>query len=170
MKKALLKTSFLSLLMSFIILTHPNAANAQSDTSKVSYILRIYLVFEGNCSQAMEFYKDCLGGELLTMKKFKESKMKVPKANMDKVMFAEFKAPGIYFMASDNIPGKKVIKGNNVTLSFDFKDENSIDNAFRKMSKGGKILMPLKKSEWGSKFGMLVDKYGITWMFNYNKG
>jgi PhnB protein len=131
--------------------------------------LGIYLTFQGNCKEALNFYKSCLGGEIVSMQTFGESPMKSDEKDKDLVIHSEFKAEEIKFMASDTMPGHDVNSGNQVTLSINLTDEKEQKEIFDKLSAGGKINMPLEDTFWGAKFGMLTDKYGINWMLNCEK-
>lgn len=130
--------------------------------------LQVYLFFAGNCEQALNFYKDCLNGEILTIQRFKESPMEVPEDQKNNVLYAEFKAENVYFMASDGLQPAAEPTGN-VSLNINFTDENEQKAIFEKLSAGGKVTMPLQDTFWNSKYGMLTDKFGIHWMLNYPK-
>jgi PhnB protein len=60
------------------------------------------------------------------------------------------------------------VTGNNVQLCLNFEKNEKIDDLFKKIAEGGKITMPLNKTFWGAYFGQLVDKFGVSWMFNQN--
>ncbi len=70
-------------------------------------------------------------------------------------------------MISDATPDNQVTFGDNIQLALKFESDNGIDSMFKLLSEGGIIKMPLQKTFWAEKFGMLVDKFGINWMFNY---
>ena len=128
--------------------------------------LNPYLAFAGNCEEALDFYKDCLGGDITMKMTFGQSPMPVDDSHKDKIMHAEFKAGDVQFMASDGMPGFQVNPGNNVTMSLNFSDQNEQESTFNNLANGGNVTMPLQDTFWGAKFGMLTDKYGINWMFN----
>jgi PhnB protein len=128
--------------------------------------LSLYLHFNGDCEQALEFYKKCLNGEILSMHHQENEGNELNK----KVMHAEFRAGDeIYFMASDSMPNQKLISGDQVSLSLNFNDENEQTEIFNKLSEGGVVVMPLQDTFWDAKFGMLKDKFGIRWMLNCHK-
>lgn len=131
--------------------------------------LNPYLAFAGTCREALNFYKDCLGGEILAMSTFGESPMPTSDETKDRVMHAEFKADGVYFMASDSMPDHPVQNGNSISMSLNFTDAQEQQDAFNKLSAGGQVTMPLQDTFWGATFGMLTDKFGINWMLNYQK-
>ncbi|MDX1920521.1 MAG: VOC family protein [Candidatus Caenarcaniphilales bacterium] len=131
--------------------------------------LNVYLMFEGNCQEALEFYKTCLKGEVVSKQTVGESPMESPEEYKNRIIHAEFKAEGIYFMAADAFPGQKVASANNVNLSINLDDPKEQEEIFGKLSEGGTIGMPLQDTFWGARFGMIVDKYGIHWMLNCQK-
>lgn len=118
-----------------------------------------YLVFSGNCSQAMHYYASIFDGEITPMMTFGDSIMEVPKAPCDRIFNSELKANGIVIKASDDLPGHEVISGTNFSLFIEFSDEKSKEIAFEKLPDEGKKLFPLSEN-----FGMLKDKYGMQWM------
>ena len=127
-----------------------------------------YLRFNGNCKEAMSFYKDCLGGEL-TMQKVGESPMagNMPQEMQDKIMHATLKTAGFIIMASDLCDETGLIKGNNVSLMLDCDSEEQVRTEYEKLSEGGKKTHPLEKTFWNALFDDLTDKHGINWIFNY---
>lgn len=130
--------------------------------------LNPYLLFEGNCKEAMEFYKENLGVELI-LQTVGESPMaaQMPDAK-DKVMHAELKNDGQTLLyASDMMDAGKSNPGNTVELCLNCSSEEEILSLFAKMSAGGKVVHPLKKEFWGDTFGQFVDKFGVRWMMNY---
>ena len=69
-------------------------------------------------------------------------------------------------MASDSHPAQPFIAGNNVHLSVSYDKNEKMEDAFNKLAQGGKVIMPIGPSFWGSNFGMLTDKFGVHWMFS----
>jgi len=127
-----------------------------------------YLRFNGNCEEAMSFYKDCLGGEL-TMQKVGESPMSnnMPQQMQDKIMHATLKTDGFIIMASDLCDESGLVKGNNVSLMLDCDSEEQIRNTYDRLSEGGNKSHPLEQTFWNALFGDLTDKFGINWLMNY---
>lgn len=133
--------------------------------------LNAYLSFNGNCREAMEFYKDCLGGEL-TIHTFEGSPIaaQMPEEAQKSVMHANLKKDGLVVMASDGGGMKGAyIKGNTITLSLNCSSDEEIADYYNNLAEGGTITMPLADQFWGAKFGMLTDKFGMDWMLNYDK-
>lgn len=126
----------------------------------------VYLTFPGNCEEALNFYKNCLGGEIGTLSRFGDSPVDAPEEHKNRVMHAEFKADGIFFMASDSMPEHPVGPGDMVTLSINLTDAQDQETIFNRLAEGGTVTMPLEKTFWGAMFGMVTDKFGIHWMLN----
>ncbi|MBK9462510.1 MAG: VOC family protein [Sphingobacteriales bacterium] len=126
-----------------------------------------YLTFNGTCRQAMTFYKDILGGDLELMD-FASSPMDVPDEAKNYIMHAILTSNGVTLMASDTMPNQPVTNGNSVSLSINCQSTDEINHLFNSLSDGGQITMPLEDTFWGSRFGMLTDKFGTCWMFNYD--
>jgi len=129
-----------------------------------------YVNFDGNCRQAMEFYKECLGGELI-IQTIGGSPMETqcPAAMKDQVLHSSLTKSGLLLMGSDMVGPDGFNKGNNIALSVNCSSEEEINTFYSNLSSGGKILDPLKKQFWGAIFGCLTDKFGIRWMFNYEE-
>ncbi|HYV90451.1 MAG TPA: glyoxalase/bleomycin resistance/extradiol dioxygenase family protein [Chitinophagales bacterium] len=127
--------------------------------------LNPYIHFPGNCEEALNFYKQCLGGEV-KFRYFGDSPMQVAEEHRKKIVHAEFHFDGNMLMASDSLPDHKIVAGNNFGLSIILKDILQMDSIFSQLAAGGEITMPLQDTFWDARFGMLTDKFGIRWMFN----
>lgn len=128
-----------------------------------------YLMFNGNCEEAMNFYKEALNGEIGYMGRFGDSPMEVPEAQKNRIMHVEFSFWGGKIMASDHADEAGFTtpaNGANIHLSLGFDDTSKMEETFNKMAEGGKVTMPLQDTFWGDRFGMLQDKFGINWMFS----
>lgn len=128
--------------------------------------LNPYLSFKDNARQAMEFYRTVFGGEL-TMNTFEEFQASDDPAENDKIMHSTLEAGnGIILMAAD-IPNRMDYRpGDNISMSLSGSDESELTAYFKKLSAGGKVIMPLEKASWGDMFGMCTDPYGVNWMVN----
>ena len=124
-----------------------------------------YLTFPNNCREAMEFYRDCLGGEL-SITTAAESPMKdqVPAEMQNAVIHSLLKTGGIVLMASDQIMPGELTRGNDITLCINGGTKEELQSFFTKLSEGGTVGQPLTQSFFGT-YGTLTDKYGIEWMF-----
>lgn len=131
--------------------------------------INAYLNFNGHTREVMTFYKECLGGELV-MQKIAESPMaaQMPSEMGAKILHSSLTNKGIVLMASDCM-GAAVVHGNNIALCINCSSEEEVTIFFNSLAAGGKIVEPLHQSFWGATFGTLIDKYGITWIFNHSK-
>ena len=131
-----------------------------------------YLFFEGNCREAMEFYKQCLGGELiLNTVGDTPGAGEMPHAK-DKIIHAalrEGNPPQSTLMASDWLSENKFVAGTNTSLSVNCTSAEEIRTLFESLSAGGKVTQPLADMFWGATYGSFVDRFGIQWMLNYEK-
>lgn len=130
--------------------------------------LTAYIGLNGQCREAMEFYKECLGGELQIMT-FGDSPMgKDMSPEMRKrIMHSALIKKDLMLMASDMSYDEGYKPGNNVSLCLICSSEDEIQTLFDKLSQGGTIRHSLKKEFFGT-FGDLTDKYGFNWMFQYS--
>ena len=128
-----------------------------------------YLHFAGNARDVLNFYKDALGGNIVQLGTYGESPMPSDEDYKDKVMHARFVFDGNMIMVSDVFKGQPVSTNGNIQLSVDVDNESKLDEVFNKMAEGGTVTMPLADQFWGAKFGMLIDKFGVSWMFNCEK-
>ncbi|MER3374953.1 MAG: glyoxalase/bleomycin resistance/extradiol dioxygenase family protein [Allomuricauda sp.] len=125
-----------------------------------------YLTFNGNCREAMEFYKECLGGELniQTLEDTPDETQFPP--NIKKyVVQAALKADNMLLMGTDMI-NEKLIKGNSISILVDSTDEGRIQKYYNNLKEGGTSIYPLDKTFLGHLFGGLIDKYGHQWLFH----
>jgi PhnB protein len=122
-----------------------------------------YLTFDGNCREAMEFYRTVLGGEL-TITTFGE--FGADAANADKVMHAMLTGGKGTLMASDTGPGMPFHQGNTMTVSVSGDAGDGLEEVWSTVSAGGRVNVPFEKQMWGDLFGQCVDKYGVPWMVN----
>lgn len=130
-----------------------------------------YLMFNGNCEEALKFYEDALGGEIRDLMRFEGSPVEDKTDDKQKVLHSQFYVNGnLLMMASDTGQGApQAGPGGMVHLSLNFKDEGHIRNVFAKLSDGGTVTMRLEDTFWGALFGMVTDQYGVNWMVNYDK-
>ena len=131
--------------------------------------LNPYIHFNGNCREAMTFYKDALGGEL-TLMTVGESPMasQLPADSHEKVMHASLKSGGFTLLASDMSGPGGFKKGSELSLTIVGSSKEETESFFSKLSAGGKVTHALKEEFFGL-YGDLTDMYGISWMFNYEK-
>ena len=130
--------------------------------------IKPYISFQGNCAEAIKFYTDALGGEVLFVQTYGESPMK-GMAQDDQIMHCTIKIGDSHIMACDNPQGQPAATGSNISLAMSSKDVATTESAFEKMAEGGTVTMPIQETFWAERFGMLTDKFGINWMFNCDK-
>ena len=134
--------------------------------------LNPYLNFtNNNCREAMNFYKNCLGGELTlqTVGEMPAMAAQMPANMKDSILHATLKSGGISIMASD-LNRENPLGGNTFSLCINCDTEAELNAFFSKLSAGGKIIQPVGDMPWGALYGELTDKYGKLWMFNFHKG
>jgi len=128
-----------------------------------------YLNFNGQCREAMTFYHQCLGGELI-LQKVSESPMaaQLPPGMESNILHSSLINENITMMGSDMI-GQGLKIGNVIGLCLQCSSEQELNSFFKNLSAGAHVKMELHQTFWGATYGELTDKYGINWMFNYTK-
>ena len=126
-----------------------------------------YLVFNGNCADAMRFYEKTLGGKLELMT-HAQSPMadKAPPGSAERIMHARLDLGGRALMASDTMAGQPYEGMHGFSLSLSYPTAADAKKIFDALAQGGKVQMPLEKTFWTEAFGMLVDRFGTPWMLN----
>lgn len=122
-----------------------------------------YLIFAGNCREAMAFYKEVLRGELEIMP-FAGSPVEVPEDYQQKVMHSTLRFGGAAIMASDQMPGQPVEHSDGMHISLGLKDPAEAERIFEELSAGGRVTLPFEEPFWGGKFGSCIDRFGVSWM------
>lgn len=127
-----------------------------------------YLTFNGNCREAMGFYKDCIGGEL-TLQTIGDSPLaeKMPADMKAYILHGTLSRDKLVLMGSDMVGDKGLNKGNNVSMVLDCDSEEEIRACYERLSEGGEATHPLEVSFWGALFGDLEDKFGNHWLLNF---
>ena len=129
--------------------------------------LNPYLSFNGQCETAFKFYEKVLGGTIEAMMPYEGSPMaqQVPRERLSKIMHARLRIGDVMLMGSDSPPDHyEPMKGFSVTLGID--DPREAERVFRALSENGTVQMPIQKTFWAERFGMLVDQFGTPWMVN----
>ncbi len=125
-----------------------------------------YLFFGGRCEEAIEFYRKTLGAEVVMMSRFKDAPERqggLPECFDEKVMHASLRIGETTIMASDGqCQGPGNFEG--FSLSVTVADEAEAERVFAALSDGGLVTMPLEKTFWSPKFGVLQDRFGVGWM------
>jgi PhnB protein len=130
--------------------------------------VQAYLSFDGRCEEALEFYKRAVGAQVQMLVRMKDSPEAPPPdtikpGNENKIMHTAFTIGETTLMASDGYcTGKPTFAG--ISLSLLPKDVPTAEKLFNALADGGKVTMPLTKTFWSPGFGMLTDRFGVSWM------
>jgi PhnB protein len=128
--------------------------------------LNPYLHFTGDAEEALNFYKNALGGEVLMIQRYGDSPMQTDEDWKNKIMHSRLVFDGNLVMISDSFKEQPVAPGGNIQLSVEVEQVEKMNEVFAKMAAGGTVNMELQDTFWGARFGMLKDKFGVSWMFN----
>src|SRR5262249_15245314 len=130
-------------------------------------LVQPYLFFGGRCEEALEFYRTALGAQVDCVLHFKDSPQPPPPGVLQpgfesKVMHASFRVGANTLLASDGCNDKSTFSGFSLALSV--PTEADADRVFAALAKGGQVQMPLAKTFWSPRFGMVSDRFGVAWM------
>jgi PhnB protein len=130
-------------------------------------LVQPYLFFDGRCEEAIEFYRKAIGAEPVMMMRFKESPEPppgpMPPGSENKIMHASLRIGDTVVMASDGCAqGNPKFEG--FSLSVTAANEAEAERVFATLSEGGEVRMPLTKTFFSPRFGMLADRFGVGWM------
>ena len=137
-------------------------------------LVNAYLAFNGDCEAAFNLYRSVFGGEFRAFSRFSEMpadpKNPLPDGWGQKVLHVALPvSQETILMGSDNNPHMGTVTfGQNISMSVGVSSKEEADKIFNGLAVGGKVTMPLADTFWNAYFGMLVDKFGITWMVNYD--
>lgn len=135
----------------------------------MSIELNPYLSFKDNARQAMEFYQQVFGGKL-SINTFKDFQLSHGPEMDNLIMHSMLESDyGIKFMASDTPEDMDMKTGSTMSMLLSGEDSSKIEKYYEMLSEGGMVIQTLKKAAWGDIFGMVTDKFGITWMFNISR-
>ena len=134
----------------------------------------VYLNFNGNCREAVEFYAEVFETEEPRIMAFGDAppnpEFNLPDEAKHLVMHALLNIQGSNVMFSDVFPGMPFTVGNNISLTLVSKDVEEIKTIFNKLKVGGTVSMELQETFWSKCYGMLTDKMGIQWQLSYDNG
>jgi PhnB protein len=139
-------------------------------TTKNKHFVQRYLFFNGSCEQAVEFYRTALGAEVEMRMRYKESPEPpkpgtLPPGFENKIMHTSFRIGETTLMASDGCsPDEARFEG--FSLSLSVPDDAEADRVFAALAEGGQVRMPLMKTFWSPRFGMVADRFGVGWMIS----
>jgi PhnB protein len=130
-------------------------------------IINPYLFFNGAASDAIAFYQEALGATVVRISRYSDTPgADVPAEHANSVMHAHLEVGGGTLLVADATRGPAVNRGDNVAVCLQYEGRADVDRQFAALSEGGTVVEPLQDTFWGARFGMLVDKFGIHWMFN----
>lgn len=146
--------------------TRPGTPHTE-DWSMPNALAKPYLFFGGRCEEALAFYRTAIGAQVDMVMKFKDSPEPPPPGVLqpgfeNKVMHSTFRVGATTLMASDGCHEGSSFEG--FSLSLGVPTEAEADQAFAALVEGGQVKMPLDKTFWSPRFGMLTDRFGIGWM------
>jgi PhnB protein len=132
-------------------------------------LIQPYLFFGGRCEEALEFYRQAIGAEVEMVMRFDESPEPpppgtVPEGYENKVMHASSRVGESVVMASDGCGEEPGFQGFNLSIAVETEAE--ADRVFSALAERGEVNMPLSKTFWSPRFGMLTDRFGVNWMVN----
>lgn len=126
-----------------------------------------YLSFRGQAREAMEFYQQVFGGELVAQSFREFGLMEVEPAEADQIMHAQLDAPnGLVLMGSDVPSSMDYTEGSRLSISLSGEDDATLRGYWAKLSEGATVEVPLEVAPWGDAFGSLEDRFGVRWMVN----
>ncbi len=130
-----------------------------------------YLFFDGNCEEAFNFYARILRGKIVRLSRYGdapgEGAAPSPESR-DRIMHARLEAGDQVLMGSDACPPQYQYEGvNGFSVSLEVDSAAEAERIFKALSQGGSVQMPLDKTFWSERFGMLVDRFNIPWFINY---
>ncbi len=131
------------------------------------HFIQPYLFFGGRCEEALAFYQEALGAKVEMLMRFKENPDPMPHGTLppgfdDKIMHCSLRIGESVILASDGMCAGTKFDG--FSLALDLPTIDAVERTFAALSQGGKVQMPLGKTFWSPRFGMLTDRFGVGWM------
>ena len=128
-----------------------------------------YLFFGGRCQEAIDYYKTAVGAEVEMLMRFSDSPEPMPPGMLapgfeDKVMHSSFRVGGSTILASDGCTPSDGAEKKGYSLALMVPSEAEADRAFNALADGGEVGMPLSKTFWSPRYGMVKDRFGVHWM------
>lgn len=131
--------------------------------------LNPYLVMNGNAKEAIAFYEHALGAKVIAVTTFGEMQgpdHMIPEEAKDRVMHALLRVGDSDLMFSDTFPGQPHQSGNQITIAIHTSSIEESEKIFEALAQGGRVEMPLQKTDWSPGYGSLTDKFGIFFQIN----
>lgn len=131
----------------------------------------VFINFDGNCREAVEFYARVFKTKVRDLMTYKEAPpvpgYTVPEADRDKVMYAGIQFSNMVAMFMDMPAGMPLIKGNNIIPTLSMSDKEEVKRVFRELAASGRIDHELEKTFYSELYGMVTDRFGVSWQFLY---
>lgn len=139
--------------------------------------VNVYLIFDGNCEEAFNFYKSVFGGEFHYVSRYKDMPIEdgcepLNDNDSNKIMHVTLLISKETCLMGSDTGGKwasNLKQGNNFSISINTDSKDEADKLFNNLSVSGQVIMPMDKPFWGTYFGMFTDKFGINWMISYDE-
>ena len=127
-----------------------------------------YLVMNGNGQEAVKFYVNALGAEVVSLQTFGDMPGNADKPENVKnlVLNAQLQVGGLNLMLSDTFPGNRYQVGDQVSIAVLFDNPETTKEVYEKLKEGGKVIMELQQTFWSPSYGQLTDKFGVTWQLS----
>jgi PhnB protein len=126
-----------------------------------------YFIFDGNGQEAVKFYEHALEANVVSFQTFGEMpenpEFRIPDDAKERVLHAHLKVGNTDLMISDSFPGQPMQIGSQVTVSITVNSVEKAKEVFGKLQDGGKVVMPVQETFWSPAYGMVTDKFGVTW-------
>ncbi len=136
--------------------------------------LQLFINFNGNCREAVEFYAKTFKTSAPKFMTFGEAppdpEMVLDEKEKKLIMYTDLNILGLTVMFCDTPPGMPYVQGSNISLTVVTKDADEIKRLFRELSAGGEVDMELQETFWSNLYGMATDKFGISWQFSHDSG
>jgi len=120
-----------------------------------------YLIFNGNCQEALEFYKSVFKGKITKLQHFADAPIASPAGAEDRIFDSEIVAENFTIKASDSMPGQEISMGKNISLFLVFSETTQQQSVYNALAESGTITFELNQQ---SGFAMVEDQFGISWM------
>jgi len=129
-----------------------------------------YLIFDGNAREAVSFYEKALGGQVTGIMTYgdlpEDPGHPMPEAMKSRVMHAHLKVGDADLMFSDTYPGSPYQRGNAVQIAIHPRDPEKARAIFDALADGGQVVLPLQQTDWSPLYGIVTDKFGVTFQVN----
>jgi PhnB protein len=129
--------------------------------------LNPYISCNGAAEQAIHLYESALGAKVQELMRFSQMPCEtIAPEHHNRIMHCMLAVGDRTLMLSDGMPDKPVPPSGHVSIALDFADSAEMAKAFDALAAGGTVTMPIGDAFWGAKFGMLIDAFGVHWMFH----